>query len=476
VNLIARYFRGRLRFITGAFLLTALLGLSSCATYYERNAQFQEAFAAGDIQKADKLLDKNEKTGKGRNRLLYFMQKGVVLQMQGKFEESNQYLEQAYTFIEDYKKNFGSEALSLLTNPMMKPYTGEDHEKVLIHYYKALNYLQLNQPQPALVEARRLNNKLNQLNDKYENKKNRYKDDAFAHILMGIAYEMDNDVNNAFIAYRNAYNTYKDSYSSEFGVSTPEQLKQDLLRTAYLNGFGTELDFYEREFNTRYKPAPAKNGELVFFWHNGLGPVKDEWSINFTVVKGSGGMATFVNEDMGLNFSFPVSESGDGKGGLGDLKLVRVAFPKYLERTPYYQQASLQIDGSTYQLERTENINAIAFSVLQDRMLREMGTSLLRLALKQAAEYAMREDNQDMGAVVSLVNALTEKADTRNWQTLPYSISYARVPLKEGVNSVKLKTEGPNGSSEEESFTFESQPGRTIFHIYSTLDSSAPHN
>ena len=187
-------------------------------------------------------------------------------------------------------------------------------------------------------------------------------------------------------------------------------------------------------------------------------------------------MATFVIEDMGLNFSFPVSESGDGKGGLGDLKLVRVAFPKYLERTPYYQQASLQIDGSTYQLERTENINAIAFSVLQDRMLREMGTSLLRLALKQAAEYAMREDNQDMGAVVSLVNALTEKADTRNWQTLPYSISYARVPLKEGVNSVKLKTEGPNGSSEEESFTFESQPGRTIFHIYSTLDSSAPHN
>ncbi|HAD95977.1 MAG TPA: hypothetical protein DCG19_01160, partial [Cryomorphaceae bacterium] len=186
--------------MTGAFLLTALLGLSSCATYYERNAQFQEAFAAGDIQKADKLLDKNEKTGKGRNRLLYFMQKGVVLQMQGKFEESNQYLEQAYTFIEDYKKNFGSEALSLLTNPMMKPYTGEDHEKVLIHYYKALNYLQLNQPQPALVEARRLNNKLNQLNDKYENKKNRYKDDAFAHILMGIAYEMDNDVNNAFIA------------------------------------------------------------------------------------------------------------------------------------------------------------------------------------------------------------------------------------------------------------------------------------
>ncbi len=459
----------KLRF--GAFVLWTAFSLSSCATYYQRNAKFQEAFSAGDIARADRLLDKNEKAAQGRNRLLYFMQKGVVLQMQGKFEASNEYLEKAYTFTEDYKTSMGSEALSLLTNPMMKPYAGEDHEVVLIHYYKALNYLQLQKPQSAVVEARRLNNKLNRLNDRYENRKNRYKDDAFAHLLMGIAYEMDNDVNNAFIAYRNAYNTYQESYSTEFGVNVPDQLKDDLLRTAYLNGFQTELDFYERKFNRKYEKQSHKNPELIFFWHNGLGPVKDEWSINFTIVKGSGGVATFVNEDMGLNFSFPVSESEDGQGGLGDLKLVRVAFPKYLERSPFFQQASLESNGNTYALEKAENINAIAFSVLEDRMLREMGKSLLRLAVKQAAEYAMREENEDMGAVVSLVNALTEKADTRNWQTLPYSISYARIPLNEGSNTIALKTVGPNDTVESEDFTFEAEPGQTLFHIYSSLDS-----
>lgn len=476
MDLKENIFSGKLRYFSGVFLLTILLSLSSCATYYQRNAKFQEAFSSGDIEQADRLLDKNDKAAKGRNRLLYFMQKGVVLQMQGKFEESNSYLEQAYTFIEDYKKSFGSEALSLITNPMMKPYTGEDHEKVLIHYYKALNYLQLQQPQLALVEARRLNNRLNVLNDKYDQKKNRYKDDAFAHVLMGIAYEMDKDVNNAFIAYRNAYNTYKESYLTDFGVSVPVQLKEDLLRTAYLNGFRTELDFYEREFNTKYHHDHKKAGELVFFWHNGLGPVKDEWSINLTVVKGSGGVATFVNEDMGLNFSFPVPENSDGSGGLGDLKLVRVAFPKYLQRTPFYNEATLHTNGNVYAVELAENINAIALSVLEDRLLREMGTSLLRLAVKQATEYAARQDNEDMGAVVSLVNALTEKADTRNWQTLPYSISYARLPLQKGENTVQLKTKGPNGSVAGDTFTFEVQPGQTIFHVYSTLDSSAPHN
>ena len=190
--------KGKLRFLPGVFLLITLFSLSSCATYYQRNARFQEAFANADLEKANSLLNKNKKAGEGRNRLLYFMQKGVVLHLLGKHQESNEYLEKAYIFLEDYKVNYGIEALSLLSNPSIKPYTGEDHEKVLLHYYKALNYLQLNNPQKALVECKRLNLKLNSLNDRYENRKNRYKDDAFAHVLMGIAYEMDNDVNNAF--------------------------------------------------------------------------------------------------------------------------------------------------------------------------------------------------------------------------------------------------------------------------------------
>lgn len=310
----------------------AMVLLTGCATYYQKNLAFQEAFASGNLDEANKLLDKNKKAAEDRNRLLYFMQKGVVNQMMGNYVESNQFFEQAYIFIEDYRKNYGQEALSLITNPTMKTYPGEDHEKVLIHYYKALNYLKLQQPEKAIVEAKRINNKLNMLNDIYEDRPNRYADDAFAHIIMGIAYEMDGDVNNAFIAYRNAYNTYQNSYSKDFGVSAPEQLKQDLLRTAYLNGFREEQYQYEKEFGQEYVHNPNKNGELIFFWHNGLGPVKSEWSVNFTIVRGDGGVVTFVNEEYGMNFTFPVPQNKEGGNGFGDLKLVRVAFPKYESR------------------------------------------------------------------------------------------------------------------------------------------------
>ena len=50
------------------------------------------------------------------------------------------------------------------------------------------------------------------------------------------------------------------------------------------------------------------------FWNNGLGPVKSEWSINFTVVKGSGGAVTFVNEEYDFSFPFWLNDDDDADG------------------------------------------------------------------------------------------------------------------------------------------------------------------
>ena len=445
---------------------------TGCATYYTKSIQFQEQFVKGEIEEAAKILDKNKKATKGKDRLLYFLQKGVVLQMLQDYNQSNQLFEEAYIFTEDFRKNYSSEAASFLINPTVKPYTGEDQELVLLHYYKALNYLRMNQLDEALVECRRINIKLNELNDRYEQKKNRYKRDAFATNLMGIIFELSGDVNNAFIAYKNAYEAYEEDYKKYLSVDVPEQLKLDLLRIAYLNGFTEELERYEKLFNMKYEHKERPDGELIFFWHNGLGPVKDEWSINFFIVKGQGGLVMFVNEELGLSFPFPLPPMGSGTGELGDLKFVRVAFPRYLERKPYYRTANLTVNNKQYPLEMAENINEIAFKTLEDRMLRELANSLLRLAVKQAAEYEVRKKNENLGALLSVVNAISEKTDTRNWQTLSYSISYSRIPLTEGNNHVILNTWSPmNSRVATTEFDFQIARGETIFHIFHSLES-----
>jgi hypothetical protein len=448
--------------------------LDGCATYYTKNLQFQEQFVSGNIDAADKTLSEAEQKVKPKDILLFYLNKGVVQQMLGNYTESNRYFEQAYIYVEDFKKNIAAEAASLITNPSIKPYSGEDHEVVLIHYYMALNYIMMGDLNEALVECRRINHKLTALFDKYEYKKYRYKVDAFAHNLMGIIYDATRDANNAFIAYRNAYNAYNEIYKGAFNVSVPEQLKHDLLRTAYLNGFREELRKYENEFNIKYthEKKPGQ-GELIFFWHNGMGPVKGEWSINFAIQKGQGGAVMFVNDEMGLSFPFVVSSASD-RNKLSDLGFIRIAFPKYIERKPVYHGAYIKIDNGKYDLAQAENINAIAFTTLEDRMLREMANSLLRLALKQIAEQQVRKENEGLGMLVSAVNAATEKADTRNWQTLPYFISYTRIPLNEGTYRAELNVKGQGQVNRLTDFNITVSKNKSVFHLYHNLESYAP--
>lgn len=453
-----------------AFLIIAAFLVVSCASHYQRTLLFQEKLSNGELDKASAILEKDKQLKKNKNRLLYLMNKGYLNHLMSDYTESNTLFNEADLLMEDQRKDFGSEALALISNPEVKPYKAEDFERVLVNYYKALNYIELGSYDDAVVECKRINLLLQQLNDKYSKKKNKYSDDAFAHIVMGLIYDARKNYNDAFIAYRNAFEVFqRDGSGSYMGTLVPEQLKKDLLRTAYLIGFYDEQMFYEKQFGYKYIHEENPHGDLVFFWENGLGPVKDDWSINFTLVKGAAGNLFFENEELDLSFTFPAT-STNGNGNFGDLSVIRVAFPKYLERKPFYNKGAVEHSGKTYALEEAENINNIAFECLNDRFLREMANSLLRLAIKKSSEAALRDKNKELGALLSVVNAVTEKADTRNWQTLPYSISYTRVPLQKGDNAVYLNKIRGNEQDQDE-FHFQGKQGQTQFFLHHSLES-----
>lgn len=460
------------RFITGKIICLIFLCclFPGCATYYERTQNFHKHYVKEDFKKAEEILDKTEPDEKSNTRLLYLLQKGIVKFMQNNYEKSNDYFEQAYLYVEDLQRNYVTGAVSLLTNPTITPYRGEDFEIVLIHYYKAINFIHLKLYDEALVECRRLNLRLHQINDKYSTKKNRYKTDAFALYLMGMMYEAAHEYNDAFIAYRNAYEAYSTIYEKEFSVKVPGQLQKDLLRLAHMNGFYEELEVYKNTFKMDFKPQPLDGkGEVIVLWQNGLGPVKDEWGLNFFIVKGEGGLVTFVNESHGISIPF-YTKSSNSSSTLKDLKFVRVAFPKYIERKPWYLNASIDAHGVLYNFEQVENINEIAFKTLEDRMLRELGTGLLRLALKQTGEQVAREVDQNLGTLLSIVNAATERADTRNWQTLPHGIFLSRFPVDPGQNILKV-TYSQETREKTVGYTVDCREGEIVFLVIHTIDS-----
>ncbi len=474
------------KIIKSTILIISILLLSSCATYHQKNAAFYKNVYSGDFEKAEQVIDANKKLQKGRNRLLYTLDKGIITHMLGKHQESINLFIEADKIIEDLQKNFGLEVISLLTNPMAKPYMPEDFEIIMINFYQALNYIALNKWDDAIVECKRANLKLNRLNDKYKDGKNRYQKDAFAHLLMGLIYDAKGDANNSFIAYRNAFEIYETDYTNQFNLGPPEQLKYDLIRTADQTGFKDQEDFFKNKFGLDSISLPKRNpdsldeteysqnekGDLVFFWLNGFGPVKAEWGLTFTNEPGDLGWMTFHNDEMDMSYPFFMGDlSRRDQRKINNLDITRITFPKYTPRFPVFKQAYISTStGEEYPIFEAENINEIAFKVLQDRMMRELGNSLLRLALKKSVEKIAENEDETLGFLVGIANALTEKADTRNWQTLPFSISYARITLPPGTHELNLNVVNEEGV-QSQSFKVNIRQNKTQFLSIHTIDS-----
>lgn len=453
-------------------IVTGLTVFTGCASYYQAHADFNSEFEHGDLKRALETLGKHQNESESKTRFIYFVNKGLLLSVLGEYEESNEYLEKAFLFGEDYRINYINEATSYFTNPNVILYRGEDHEHLMLLYFKAINFLKLGKPEDALVECRRLNIRLNQLSDKYVSEE-KLQRNAFIHTLMGIIYQSASDYNNAFIAYRNALDVYENDYAKMFGMHPPEQLKKDLLDAAWRTGFTDEFETYKSQFEMNDYQVSKEDADLVFFWHNGLAPVKAEWSINFVIMPGPDHMMVFNNNEMGLSFPFRVDDEKE-RADLTNLRFFRVAFPKYVERPAYYLSAKVEESTHSYELELAEDINKIAFYSLNQRMLQEFAKGLLRAALKKAAEQTLRKKDDRLGAVLGLVNAITEKADTRNWQTLPHSIYYTRIPLQEGKNEIKLLLySGNNQDSTTYNFTYQAKKGQTLFHTFSSLETIA---
>lgn len=390
-----------------------------------------------DYQKALNATAGNKFLKKKRNSLLYHLELGRIFHLKGLYEESNKHLNFADDLM-DYQNAFGDFATTVLVNSNATKYRAEEFEKILIHYYKALNYSYLNQTEDALVEARRMNLKEQELS---ENGKKQYNKDAFGHLLMAQIYERANEYNNAYIAYRNAYNAYTEDYS-KLGATAPEQLKLDLLKAAYKSGLYGEVSRYEKEFELKYKPTANEFGEVIIYWENGQAPYKVEKNYMFALVGGVGGFY-FVDEDQTMQIPFVGNLSNPNT--LKSMTAIRIAMPKYHFNPTYYldNNASVKVNEVevSQRLELAQNINKVAEKTLQDRFLKEIGTHLTKLAINQIAQKALQSDSstQAIGMILEGVSFIKEQADTRNWQSLPSTISYTRVPLtKADTNTVTL--------------------------------------
>ena len=456
--------------------------LFSCATYNNSMNGYYEYVRNHDYAKAVHSIEHNKLIKKNRNALLYNLEMGRLYFLQNDFTHSNIYLNRADNLMQTPSKSFSDLALGNLLNPMHEAYRGEDFEQFMMHFYKALNYSALGQKDEAVVEARRITLSENIQGDKFKNKDYRYSKDAFALNLQGMIYEMAGDLNNAFISYRNAAEAYKGSKYEYYGVSMPQQLRNDLIRTAAAMGFSEEKGRFEKMYNVSNKEGLAAGGELILFLEEGYAPVKEEK--NFLLTAGKNGISSFLCTDgngYSTDFDFNYTDFGIDEDKLRDIRTFRVAIPEYRIQYPNSGKISITANGTGYLSELVHDLNNAAVNILKERFITEMANALARQITKKlvekgtqaaAKEIAKESENKEdknavdaeeekqkmkkkqhakeagevTGFLMNMVNTATEKADTRNWQSLPAFVSYVRIPLKPGENTVSVSVNGQTTS------------------------------
>src|SRR3989338_8394916 len=261
-------------------LLLGTFVLAGCATYSDSFGVIEHSLSS---RKYDAALQEIEKQASSRTgRVLYLLDKGMVLRMKRDFAGSNLALEAAKTEMERlYAASVSENPLSFVVNDATVSYAGDDYEQVLVHLYMALNYLELGQPDEARVEALQVDTRLREIGEKIP--VNKFTEDALSRYLTGMIYEELGEWSDAMIAYRKAYEAYK-KYRVNYGLAMPDMLKHDLLRLAHRQGLADEAAQYRQEFGieTPHEVIREQEGELVFVLNNGLAPVKREKIVGAT--------------------------------------------------------------------------------------------------------------------------------------------------------------------------------------------------
>jgi hypothetical protein len=176
-------------------LLVALAGTAGCAsTSFDRA---RDQFYAGRAEQADQTLAAD--TPKSKDQILYLMERGMVRQQAGRYQESSRDFITAADKIEEFETySLSRGAGSWVVNDTLYTFRGKPYERALLHAFTALNFFAEGDWEGAAVEARRIHDALQPavLGD--------YPDDPYARYVAGFCMEMLDDPSNAAVQYQKA--------------------------------------------------------------------------------------------------------------------------------------------------------------------------------------------------------------------------------------------------------------------------------
>lgn len=383
--------------------------LISCASYTEQTAGIHSSFVASRYDEALEKLESSEVKEQDRNRLLFNLEKAIILDRLGQSKASRKLLSESSKIADElYTKSITKEVATYLVSEDKSEYAGEDYEKVAIHTLLALSYLEEGQLGEARVEARKINNKIAELNKGYEESPNKYSDDGFAWLLSAAIYEAKEEWDDAIIDYDKALKSYRGAFAN-FSDGVPEALVIGYANSATIRNRQDRLKELSQSFPKVFKKYtfPLKGKSTLFVSESGVTARKQSES-----------------------FFLPVGD-----------QIIRYSWPIIKNISPSYPP-QVRASNSTLTFDRAISFSNIAKETLENKRTRYTLKSMARLIAKSKLTQQAEKNFGPLGGLLAnIFVASTETADTRSWTLLPESIHLCRVQSDRELESFSLNQE-----------------------------------
>jgi hypothetical protein len=371
-----------------------------------------EAVREGNYSDGIAFIENGKKNlYRGQDSILYFLDKGMVAHYAGQYAGSSALLEDGERAIEEaYTKSVTAEIGSYLLNDTVRNYDGEDYEDIYINAFNALNYYYRERSEDAMVEIRRVNNKLRFLASKY------------ALVISNLQKKALEDAGRIPLNSREEY-VFSDSalarylgllFHRDMGQYDDARIDRDQLKIAFANA---------PEVYTHPVPSsiageletPAGMARLNVLAFSGLSPVKTAETLRIPVTNGH---------------------------------YVKIALPVLVARPSRVARIELVFDaGGVYELELLEDIAAVAGETFKQKkdliylktVIRAVSKGLTSASLDAAADEV--EDGM-VSLILSVLSLgtqiaaeVSEEADLRLSRYFPGKAWVTGLDIKPGLYS-----------------------------------------
>lgn len=412
------------------FILMLSSGCANIMTNTEQYRSVQKQLGNRDVSSVIKKIESRKaKIYKRKDKVLEYLDLGILYHYQGDYAKSNQLLEQAERLIEDkYSTSVSKAAMSLLLNDNALDYTGEDFEDVYINVFKALNFLHLSNFDASFVEIRRIDNKLAFLEDK--------------HLKMAKKYNSSKDSKSEFVPGTNRFlNSALARYLSmiiykQEGRDDDVRIDLDKIQQA----FELQPSIYDFDLPPLYDPLKQlTDPTLHVLAMVGTSPYKRAREFHIATAKSHLTIVAVDKSIDAISLYWP---------GIDPDYYFKLSLPYIVNDPSIVNMVVVRINGEPYKLNKLEDIGKVAehtFKVKEPLiLLKSITRSVVKGMVAEAAKDQAKKKNKGItGDLLSLAADIaifaTENADLRSSRFLPNAVLVRDIHLTEGEYSVAIE-------------------------------------